>query len=179
MEGNTNKQAMFFEGSTLIFKKWSAFRLTLDNNPEILDEYVEELEYDENQEEILEVIHMYNLLLCDIYTHLENGYDMIQTIAELLQSFFEDFFETFLEDDSKDIVAKNLIKLFRELKEGKTEFLDKLREVDKTFNYKIYSIEFPIVDIPVEEEVKIEKLTIQNEPDEDGFVEVGKKKKLR
>ena len=122
---------------------------------------------------------MYNLLLCDIYTHLENGYDMIQSIAELLLSFFQDFFDTYLEDESEKIVAKNLIKLFKEIKEDKTEYLDKLREFDKTFNYKIYNIEFPIVDIPVEEDVKMEKLTIQNEPDEEGFIEVGKKKKLR
>jgi hypothetical protein len=174
---STSLQALFFEGTTLIFKKWSAFRLTLDNNPEVLDEYVEEIEFDENQEEILEVVHMYNLLLCDIYTHLENGYDMIQSIAELLISFFQDFFDTYLEDDSEKAVAKSIIRLFKELKEGKTEFLDNLREINKKFNYKIYSIEFPIIDVPVEEEVKIEKLTIKNDPDEDGFIEVGKKKK--
>lgn len=34
-----DKLKIFKEGIILIFKKWSSFRLALDNCPEVLDEY--------------------------------------------------------------------------------------------------------------------------------------------
>jgi hypothetical protein len=174
MEGNIDKFTLFTEGATLIFKKWAAFRLTLDHNPEILDEYIDD-EEDPEQEE-LEINVLLRALLEDIFAEYSNKGIEIK-VSKMLYEFLCDNYDTYLEDKSEELVAKSLKRLFDELISGKNEYLNKLREQDKTFNYSVYSIKFPIEESTEDVEMAVEKLKIENEPDEDGFVEVKKGKK--
>ena len=166
------KFELFTEGATLIFKICAAFRLTLDHIPEFLDEYIEDEEDEENDE--LEINFLLKALFEDIYLEIQKGsIDIV--IAKMLYDFLSENYDTYLEDESEQLVARSLKKLYTEINENKTEFIDKLREVDKTFNYSVYSIKFPIEEI--QDEIKTnDKMEVDNEPDEDGFVEVKKGK---
>jgi hypothetical protein len=143
MEANTNnsnKISFFIEGATLIFKKWSSFRTSLDHNPQVLSEYANE----ENTD--LEINQMLNMLFDDILKEMnkETGCVLENNIADMLFYFIEEFFEIEIGDQDEFFVAKSLIKLYNEIVAGKNEYLEKLKSIDSKFNYSIYSIEFPI-----------------------------------
>ena len=186
MDKNNKLKVYFTEGATLIFKKWSSFRMALDNTPEVLKNYA-----DENKT-ILEINEVIELLLSDIMLEIENesGSVLETNIADLIFCFFQEFFDVDLEDDSERNVAKNLIKLFDEITESKFDYLDRLRSIDKTFNYSTYFIQFPIVMEETqlikdfEDQMEIDdggkKSNVSNkqtEMDDEGFVIVKKKKK--
>jgi hypothetical protein len=184
MDQNNSIKTYFIEGATLIFKKWSSFRMALDNSPEVLKNYI-----DENNTQ-LEINEMINVLFCDMIQEIEkeSGSILEMNVADLIFCFFQEFFDVDLEDESERSVAKNLIKLFIDLKNGNFEYLERLRQVDKTFNYSHYYIQFPIV---IEEKRLIQdfesqmvidesgdnKKNKQVDIDDEGFVVVKKKKK--
>jgi hypothetical protein len=172
---NSTKQSIFIEGSILIFKKWASFRMALDNNPEVLTQF------SDDEDKQLEINEMLNCLFNDILQEMEkeSGPVLEQNVADLIFCFVQEFFDVDLEDDSERQIAKNLIKLYNEIfKENKTEFIDRLRTIDKTFNYSNYSIAFPII---VQEKVLVKdfenKMKIDKEEDDEGFVVVKKGKK--
>jgi len=139
---NFNKatiRSYFREGCINIFKKWSAFRLALDNNPQILTYYNE----DQSILEINEYLEMlYDDILNSIYNDKTNNKECIQDeIADCLYTFIGDYFNAELDDQSDIEISKILYKLFLELKDGKIEYLEKLKK-DK--NKIKYNIEFPI-----------------------------------
>jgi hypothetical protein len=189
MDQNNLIKTLFIEGATLIFKKWSSFRMALDNTPEVLKNYT-----DENNTQ-LEINEMLNVLFGDIMIEIEkeSGSVLETNIADLIFCFFQEFFDVDLEDDSERFVAKNLIKLYGELKSNKLEYLERLRQVDKTFNYSTYYIKFPIVieetklikdfenQMAIDEVENTQNNKVNNnkkeEMDDEGFVIVKKKKK--
>jgi hypothetical protein len=178
MENLNDKLLLFSEGATLIFKKWAGFRLSLDHNPEFLDDYVENEEDEENENDELELNFLLRALFEDTYMAIAKG-EIEKTISEMLYEFLTDNFDTFLEDDSEKLVARSLIRLFNEIKENNFEYINKLREGDKTYNYSVFSIKFPIEnneDINMDEKPKDDN-KMDVEPDEEGFVEVKKGKK--
>jgi hypothetical protein len=172
---------LFTEGFILIFKKWASFRTALDNSPEILTEY------GDNDE--LEINSMLNLLISDVFNEISmsSGSVLEQNISDMLFSFYQEFFDIDLDDESEKFVAKSLIRLYEDINTNKLEYLEKLKTIDKTFNYKFYSIEFPINMNKLQEKIpdliadELEhKMIIEkydNIPDEEGFIEVKKKKK--
>jgi hypothetical protein len=181
---NINTEAKFKEGFFLVLKKWSAFRLALDNSPEVLSQFSEE---DDGK---LEINQMLELLMGDIYSELQKNQNE-KNIAEMLYFFIEEFFEVGLEDESENDVAKTLVRLYTQLQSGETACLNKLIEIDQRPNTYNYSISFPIQEslllakqldqqmIIDDEDINtnINKKREENEPDEEGFIEVKKKKK--
>lgn len=63
---------LFFEGVQLLFKKWSAFRLALDNNPQILSQYDQFEDENGNFVEDLEINRMLNMLYNDLFDEIVN-----------------------------------------------------------------------------------------------------------
>ena len=129
----------FKEGCISVFKRWNAFRLALDNNPQILTYYNE----DESVLEINEYLEMlYDDILNSIYNDKTNNKECIQDeIADCLYTFIGDYFNAELDDQSDIEISKILYKLFLELKDGKVEYLENLK---KEKNKIKYNIEFPI-----------------------------------
>jgi hypothetical protein len=187
MEQNNLLKSHFVEGALLILKKWSSFRMALDNSPEVLHNYA-----DDNNTQ-LEINEMLNVLFNDIMQEIEkeSGSVLEMNIGDFIFCFFQEFFDVDLEDESERAVAKNMIRLYSELKNGKLDYLERLRQVDKTFNYSHYYIQFPII---IEEKKLIEdfqnQMAIeegevnknsnnnkQDEMDDEGFIVVKKKKK--
>lgn len=191
---NNNILDLFKEVFILIFKKWTSFRLALDHNPKILIEYVDD------EETQLEIEAMMEILFDDIYKELNNNYlytkIVVQNLSEILLNFIEDFFRVDMQDGSEEHVSKSLLKAFNELKNGKSEYLIRLREIDQKANNK-YNISFPITS---EDKMvkKIKRINISDsedesdsqgdeeedqcqstdvQPDDDGFVVVKKGKK--
>lgn len=163
---------LFKEGLTLIFKKWSGFRLALDNNPQVLSYLGDDGE--------LELHSVIDLLIEDILSAMEkdSGPILEQNVADLLYCFLEGYFDTELEDESELQIAKDVIKLHSALTNGKYDMLNKLKEnKDKELGNIKYTIEFPILPRPIETEME-SKAKIVEEPDEEGFVVVKKGKKF-
>jgi hypothetical protein len=159
---NFNKatiRAYFREGCINVFKKWSAFRLALDNNPQVLTYYNE----DQSILEINEYLEMlYDDILNSIYNDKTNNKECIQDeIADCLYTFIGDYFNAELDDQSDIEISKILYKLFLELKDGKIEYLEKLKK-DK--NKIKYNIEFPITG---NQKIIMEKYEEEKEEDEE------------
>lgn len=188
MDKNNFMKSFFIEGANLIFKKWSSFRMALDNSPQVLQNFSD----DSNTQ--LEINEMINILFNDIMQEIEkeSGSVLEMNLGDLIFCFFQEFFDVDLEDESESTVARNLIKLYEEIKSGKLDYLERLRKIDKTYNYSHYYIEFPIVieekkliedfqnqmAIDVNEDVKKSNVNSkQEEMDDEGFVIVKKKKK--
>ncbi len=207
---NFNNTPTFKDGAFLIFKKWSTFRIALDNSPHILRQYV-----DEDKQNELEFNFILNQLLNDISLEIKNTNDrsnsLINSISETLCDFLDQFFNLYIEGGDENFVAKSLVKLYDELAEGKVEYYEKLKVLDSKHNYSVYSIEFPLdvvkaktismmndigeMDIDEDgdgdssddedyrennnenENRKGDLKTKVNEPDDDGFIVVQKKKK--
>ena len=195
----------FKTGCIAIFRRWTAFRMALDQNPQILN-YI-------TKDNTIEINDFLEILYDDILTTITNSKygmkELIQDVAECLNYFIGDYFKIELADNSDMEIAEVLIKLHNELKDGKEKMLNNLISLQNKISQK-YSVEFPITGKQVpppkkkdesdydeddeegeeeedEKEGKKEnkkenkkkeddKMKI-DEPDEDGFVVVRKGKK--
>ena len=130
----------FKEGCISIFKRWNAFRLALDNNPQILTYYNED-------ESVLEINEYLEMLYDDILFTIEkyrNNCNLIKEISDCLYSFISDYFQIDLEDQSDEEISKILINLFNELIDGKNNLYNELKMKEKN-NLNHYNISFPII----------------------------------
>ena len=179
------KKDKFTQGCVSIFKKWAAFRMALDENPKVLTYYNED-------QTVLEINEMLETLYDELYSILSSnkysGSSLENELADCLAGFIEDYFQVVLADESDIEIARVLIRLYSELVNGKEDELNHLKE-NESKNIVKYSIEFPILgnqkiifekeddDEEDEEEEDSKSDKMKNEPDEDGFIEVTKKRK--
>ena len=196
----------FKTGCIAIFRRWTAFRMALDQNPQILN-YI-------TRDNTIEINDFLEILYDDILTTITNSKygmkELIQDVAECLNYFIGDYFKIELADNSDIEIAEVLIRLHNELKDGNEKTLNNLIALQNKISQK-YSVEFPITGKQVpppkkkdesdddeddeegeEEEDEKEDKNNNNrkeskkkeddkmkidEPDEDGFVVVRKGKK--
>jgi len=196
----------FKTGCIAIFRRWTAFRMALDQNPQILN-YI-------TKDNTIEINDFLEILYDDILTTITNSKygmkELIEDVADCLNYFIGDYFKIELADNSDMEIAEVLIKLHNELKDGNEKMLNNLIALQNKISQK-YSIEFPITGKQVPppkkkdesdddeddeegEEEEDEKEDKKNnnkkenkkkdddkmkidEPDEDGFVVVRKGKK--
>ena len=149
----------FRTGCISIFKCWTAFRMTLDQNPQIL-RYIT----DNNTIEI-------NDILTTIKSNKSGIKELTDNVADCLNYFVGDYFRVQLADDSDLDVAKDLIKLYDELKYGKETFLNELKAKADKDNKQKYWIDFPITGKQVLQPKKKE----ESESDEEGEEEEAQK----
>lgn len=190
----------FKEGFVLILQKWSSFRIALDNNPQVLT-YIN----DDNSLEINKMLGMlYDDVLGTIEKNKGSISTLVAKVGDCLFGFIQDYFQVDLDDDSDAEVANMLIQLYSELIQNKTTCLSQLKEKSK-IGKTTYSIYFPIRgdqkvvfeakdsddeedefeecdddenDINKSNEAKKDvEMKIDNNNDNDGFVEIKKKKK--
>ena len=197
----------FKQGCISIFKCWTAFRMALDQNPQIL-KYI-------TDNNTIEINDFLEILYDDIIDTIKNNKygmkELTDNVADCLNYFIGDYFKIQLADDSDLSVAKDLIKLYDDLKYGKGQMLKELEaKANKDIYITKYSVEFPITGkqiVPVkkkeesdddeeEEEEEDEKEDKKeekkedkkedkkdddkmniDEPDDDGFIVVKKGKK--
>ena len=143
MEKAKNKidREKFKKGCISIFKCWTAFRMALDQNPQIL-KYI-------TDNNTIEINDFLEILYDDIIETIKNNKygmkELTDNVADCLNYFIGDYFKIQLADDSDLSVAKDLIKLYDDLKYGKGQMLDILEaKANKDSNVTKYSIEFPI-----------------------------------
>lgn len=159
----------FKQGCFLIFKKWTAFRLALDNNPELLTVY-----YDEEKTE-LEIYYMLRLLLSDIDDEINkyNSKVAINLVAEMLFDFIQGYFHIEIEDQSDKLVARDIVNLHGELfKEDKFKFFEELKLSEKNFKGN-FSIDFPITKKSIENKLIIDnmkKMEIDNDSETENTI---------
>ena len=194
----------FKTGCIAIFRRWTAFRMALDQNPQILN-YI-------TRDNTIEINDFLEILYDDILTTITNSKygmkELIQDVADCLNYFIGDYFKIELADNSDMEIAEVLINLHNELKDGKGKLLNNLIALQNKISQK-YSVEFPITGKQVpppkkkdesddddddgeegeeEEDEKEDNNKKENkkkeddkmkidEPDEDGFVVVRKGKK--
>ena len=130
----------FKQGCISIFKRWTAFRLALDNNPQILTYYNED-------QTVLEINEYLEMLYDDILTTIiknNNRSNLIEEVSDCLFTFMSDYFQIDLEDQSDSEIANILINLFNELKNGKDILLNNLKNKENKSNMK-YNVDFPIL----------------------------------
>ena len=130
----------FKEGCISVFKRWNAFRIALDNNPQILTYYNED-------ESVLEINEYLEMLYDDILFTIEkyrNNCNLIKEISDCLYSFISDYFQIDLEDQSDEEISKILINLFNELIDGKNNLYNELKMKEKN-NLNHYNISFSII----------------------------------
>ena len=130
----------FKQGCISIFKRWTAFRLALDNNPQILTYYNED-------QTVLEINEYLEMLYDDILTKIiknNNRSNLIDEVSDCLFTFMSDYFQVDLEDQSDSEIANILINLFNELKNGKDILLNNLKNKENKSNMK-YNVDFPIL----------------------------------
>ena len=197
----------FKQGCISIFKCWTAFRMALDQNPQIL-KYI-------TDNNTIEINDFLEILYDDIIDTIKNNKygmkELTDNVADCLNYFIGDYFKIQLADDSDLSVAKDLIKLYDDLKYGKGQMLKELEaKANKDIYITKYSVEFPITGkqiVPVkkkeesdddeedeeEEDEKEDKKEEKkedkkeekkdddkmniDEPDDDGFIVVKKGKK--
>ena len=158
----------FKQGCISIFKRWTAFRLALDNNPQILTYYNED-------QTVLEINEYLEMLYDDILTTIiknNNRSNLIDEVSDCLFTFMSDYFQVDLEDQSDSEIANILINLFNELKNGKDTLLNKLKNKENKSNMK-YNVDFPILG---NQKVIFEK---EEEDIEESFEEEEEKNKER
>ena len=195
----------FKTGCIAIFRRWTAFRMALDQNPQILN-YI-------TRDNTIEINDFLEILYDDILTTITNSKygmkEMIKDVADCLNYFIGDYFKIELADNSDIEIAEVLIRLHNELKDGNEKTLNNLIALQNKISQK-YSVEFPITGKQVpppkkkdesdddeddeegeeEEDEKEDKNNNRkeskkkeddkmkiDEPDEDGFVVVRKGKK--
>jgi hypothetical protein len=129
----------FKSGCIAIFKRWTAFRMALDQNPQILN-YI-------TKDNTIEINDFLEILYDDILTTITNNKygmkELIEDVAECLNYFIGDYFKIELADNSDIEIAEILIKLYNELKDGNEKMLNDLIARQNKITQK-YSIEFPI-----------------------------------
>jgi pre-rRNA-processing protein TSR2 len=158
----------FKQGCISIFKRWTAFRLALDNNPQILTYYNED-------QTVLEINEYLEMLYDDILTTIiknNNRSNLIEEVSDCLFTFMSDYFQVDLEDQSDSEIANILINLFNELKNGKDTLLNNLKNKENKSNMK-YNVDFPILG---NQKVIFEK---EEEDIEESFEEEEEKNKER
>ena len=158
----------FKQGCISIFKRWTAFRLALDNNPQILTYYNED-------QTVLEINEYLEMLYDDILTTIiknNNRSNLIEEVSDCLFTFMSDYFQIDLEDQSDSEIANILINLFNELKNGKDILLNNLKNKENKSNMK-YNVDFPILG---NQKVIFEK---EEEDIEESFEEEEEKNKER
>ena len=157
----------FKTGCIAIFKRWTAFRMALDQNPQIL-KYITE-------NNTIEINDFLEILYDDILTTITNNKfgmkELIQDVAECLNYFIGDYFKIELEDNSDFEIAEILIKLHNELKDKKEKLLNDLIARQNNIKQK-YFIEFPITG---KQEVPQKKKEDESEDDEEGEEEEDEK----
>ena len=129
----------FKTGCIAIFRRWTAFRMALDQNPQILN-YI-------TKDNTIEINDFLEILYDDILTTITNSKygmkELIQDVAECLNYFIGDYFKIELADNSDMEIAEVLIKLHNELKDGNEKLLNNLIALQNKISQK-YSVEFPI-----------------------------------
>ena len=129
----------FKTGCIAIFRRWTAFRMALDQNPQILN-YI-------TKDNTIEINDFLEILYDDILTTITNSKfgmkELIQDVAECLYYFIGDYFKIELADNSDMEIAEVLINLHNELKDGNEKMLNNLISLQNKISQK-YSIEFPI-----------------------------------
>ncbi len=129
----------FKTGCIAIFKKWTAFRMALDQNPQIL-RYI-------TKNDTIEINDFLEILYDDILTTITNNKfgmkECIEDVADCLNYFIGDYFKIELADNSDFEIAEILIRLHNELKDKNEKLLNSLiARQDKT-SVK-YVVDFPI-----------------------------------
>ena len=145
----------FKQGCISIFKCWTAFRMALDQNPQIL-KYI-------TDNNTIEINDFLEILYDDIIDTIKNNKygikELTDNVADCLNYFIGDYFKIQLADDSDLSVAKDLIKLYDDLKYGKGQMLQELEaKANKDIYITKYSVEFPITGkqvIPVKKKKKV------------------------
>ena len=158
----------FKTGCIAIFRRWTAFRMALDQNPQILN-YI-------TKDNTIEINDFLEILYDDILTTITNSKygmkELIQDVAECLNYFIGDYFKIELADNSDMEIAEVLIKLHNELKDGKEKMLNNLISLQNKISQK-YSVEFPITGKQIPPKKKDE--SDDNEDDEEGEEEEDEK----
>ena len=157
----------FKKGCISIFKCWTAFRMALDQNPQIL-KYI-------TDNNTIEINDFLEILYDDIIETIKNNKygmkELTDNVADCLNYFIGDYFKIQLADDSDLSVAKDLIKLYDDLKYGKGQMLDILEaKANKDSNITKYSIEFPITGkqvIPIKKKEESDDDDEEEEEEED------------
>ena len=157
----------FKTGCLAIFKRWTAFRIALDQNPQILN-YITE-------NNTIEINDFLEILYDDILTTITNNKfgmkELIQDVAECLNYFIGDYFKIELDDNSDFEIAEILIKLHNELKDKNEKLLKDLIARQNKINQK-YFIEFPITG---EQKLPPKKKEEESDEDEEGEEEEDEK----
>jgi hypothetical protein len=157
----------FKTGCIAIFRRWTAFRMALDQNPQIL-KYI-------TKDNTIEINDFLEILYDDILTTITNSKygmkELIQDVAECLNYFIGDYFKIELADNSDMEIAEVLIKLHNELKDKNEKLLNDLIARQNNIKQK-YFIEFPITG---KQEVPQKKKEDESEDDEEGEEEEDEK----
>ena len=155
----------FKKGCIAIFRCWTAFRMALDQNPQIL-KYI-------TNNNTIEINDFLEILYDDILTTIKNdksgSKELTDKVADCLNYFIGDYFQIQLADDSDLAVAKDLIKLHDDLKYNKgqlVEYFENKANQDK--NILKYSVEFPITG---KQEIPLKKKEESDDEEEDEEVE--------
>ena len=159
----------FKKGCIAIFRCWTAFRMALDQNPQIL-KYI-------TNNNTIEINDFLEILYDDILTTIKNDKsgtkELTDKVADCLNYFIGDYFQIQLADDSDLAVAKDLIKLHDDLKYNKgqlVEYFENKANQDK--NILKYSVEFPITG---KQEIPLKKKEESDDDDEEGEEEEDEK----
>ena len=159
----------FKTGCIAIFRRWTAFRMALDQNPQILN-YI-------TKDNTIEINDFLEILYDDILTTITNSKygmkELIQDVAECLNYFIGDYFKIELADNSDMEIAEVLIKLHNELKDGNEKLLNNLIALQNKISQK-YSVEFPITGKQVPPPKKKDE-SDDDEDDEEGEEEEDEK----
>merc|ERR1712151_1041648 len=149
-----DKFDQFKKGSFNIFRCWSAFRLALENNPQLLTVY-----YDDERTE-LEIYYLMRCVLSDIDDEIikrNSTMAAVGPIGEILLDFVEGYFNVSVEDNSQKFVGEDILKLHSEIfREDKMDFYKQLEKSAANFKGD-YSIEFPITRKSVQKKIIEEK----------------------
>ena len=151
----------FKRGCIGIFRCWTAFRMALDQNPQIL-KYI-------TNNNTIEINDFLEILYDDILTTIKNNKDGIKEltdkVADCLNYFVGDYFKIELADDSDLAVASDLIKLYDDLKYNKGQLVDFFEnKANQDKNILKYSVEFPITG---KQEIPLKKKDESEDDEED------------
>ena len=163
----------FKRGCIAIFKCWTAFRMALDQNPQIL-KYI-------TDNNTIEINDFLEILYDDIIDTIKNNKfgmkELTDNVADCLNYFIGDYFKIQLADDSDLSVAKDLIKLYDDLKYGKGQMVEFFEtKANKDTNVTKHSVEFPITGKQVIPEKKKDE---SDEDDEEGEEEEDEKEEKK
>ena len=97
----------FKSGCIAIFKRWTAFRMALDQNPQILN-YI-------TKDNTIEINDFLEILYDDILTTITNNKygmkELIEDVAECLNYFIGDYFKIELADNLLIVILQQILAL--------------------------------------------------------------------